>query len=420
MNPTTTVNLDRHGLKMNRCGRIAANLGIAFLSVVILLGALEAALVITKFNVPNTSRFIPRKGTTYIPNAYYRHTKEGFSEGRFNSHGFRDYERTYEKPQDVFRILVLGDSYIEAFQVQLEDSFTAQLETMLNAHASSTRFEVLSLGQSGFGTADEYVRYLNFGVAYNPDLVIVAFLTGNDFRNNSKILNRNSVGFYYTFDRNHKLVLDRSLVDAYENDLSSAKRLIEKLKTKSHLLSLISERFYLLRRQLLETRMAEAYGDEASAEDGRKNRLDLFSDLNIYRTDLPAPWKETVEITKEIILAFRKSVEEHGSRFLLVTLSNAEQVHPELGSELKKQYHVELDYEQPDGILEKFAIEHGVPFLKLMPALRDHHLKTGQYLHGFGSSRGGHWNQAGHRVAAEVTFQFIKDRHVVRLERKAS
>jgi hypothetical protein len=390
------------------------------LSVVILLGALEAALAIAKFNVPSNSRFIPRKGTTYIPNAYYRHTKEGFSQGRFNSHGFRDYERTYEKPQDVFRILVLGDSYIEALQVQLEDSFTAQLETKLNAHASSRRFEVLSLGQSGFGTGEEYVRYLNFGVAYNPDLVVVAFLTGNDFRNNSKFLSRDSVGFYYTFDRNRNLVLDRSLVDAYENNRSYLKRFLEILKANSHLMSLISERFYLFRRQLLETRMAEAYGDEASAEDGRKNRLDLFSDLNIYRTDLPAPWKETVEITKEIILAFKTSVEEHGSRFLLVGLSNAEQIHPEVGRELKNQYKVELDYEQPDRILEEFAIEHNVPFLKLMPALRDHHLKTGQYLHGFGSSRGGHWNQVGHRVAAELTFQFLKERHMVPLEGKAS
>ena len=41
-----------------------------------------------------------------------------------------------------------------------------------------------------------------------------------------------------------------------------------------------------------------------------------------------------------------------------------------------------VDYEQPDRILEEVAIENGVLFLKLMPAFRTHHLKTGQYLHG--------------------------------------
>jgi hypothetical protein len=127
------------------------------------------------------------------------------------------------------------------------------------------------------------------------------------------------------------------------------------------------------------------------------------------------PWKETFEITKEIIRTFKKSVEEHGSRFLLLGLSNAEQVHPEVGSKLQNQYNLDFDYEQPDRILEEFAKENGVLFLKLMPAFRAHHLKTGQFLHGFGASHGGHWNQAGHRLAAELTFQFLEE-HLVSLE----
>jgi hypothetical protein len=405
---------------MNRLKKLAINLGLVGLAVVITMGALEAALAITKFNTPSTIRIIPGKGTTYLPNAYYRHTKEGFSEGYFNSHGFRDYERTFEKPPGVFRILVLGDSYIEALQVQLEDSFPAQLERLLNARTSSARFEVLALGQSGFGTAQEYLRYLNFGIAYDPDLVILAFLTRNDFRDNSKFLSREGLGFYYVYDQDHHIMLDRSLADAYENTLSYPKRLFQWLKTKSHLLSLISERIYLFRRQISEARFAEAHADRDSAGDDKAKALDLFSDLNIYRRDPPLPWKETFEITKEIIRAFKKSVEEHGSRFLLLGLSNAEQVHPEVGSKLQNQHNLDLDYEQPDRILEEFAKENGVLFLKLMPAFRAHHLKTGQFLHGFGSSHGGHWNQAGHRLAAELTFQFLKERHLVSLESNGS
>jgi hypothetical protein len=314
----------------------------------------------------------------------------------------------------------LGDSYIEAFQVQLEDAFTAQLEKMLNANASSKRFEVLALGQMGFGTADEYVRYLNFGVDYDPDLVVVAFFTGNDFINNSKFLNREQVAFYYAFDNHHDLVLDRSLVDAYENNLSYPKRLFQDLKTKSHLLTLVSQRIYLFRRQLLEMGFGEAHGYVENAVEDKAKTLSLFSDLNIYRSDLPPPWKETVEITKEIILSFKRSVEEHGSRFLLLSLSNAEQVHPELGRELKNRYKLELDYDQPDRILDQFARANKVAYLKLMPAFRDYHLKTGQYLHGSATYHGGHWNQAGHRLAAELTLQFLKDQQMIPLDGDAS
>jgi hypothetical protein len=287
---------------MGRFKALAINIGLAVFAVIIILSALEAALAITKFNTTSISRFIPGKGTTYIPHAYYRHTKEGFSE---------------------------DDSTPTAFVI-----------------------------------------------------------TNGPMRSRSV-----SLGFL--------------------------KRFFEALKTRSHLLSLISERIYLLRRQFVEARLAEAHAGGESVGDKRSKSLDLFSDLNIYRNDLAPPWKEAIEITKEILLAFKKSVEEHGSRFLVLGLSNAEQIHTEVGSEKKNQYNVEFDCEQPDRILEEFANEHGVTFLKLLPAFRDYHIKTGDYLHGFGSSHEGHWNQAGHRLAAELLFQFLKEQHMVPLESKA-
>jgi hypothetical protein len=250
--------------------------------------------------------------------------------------------------------------------------------------------------------------------------VVVAFFTGNDFRNNSKFLNHEQVGFYYVFDDHHNLVLDRSVVDVYENNLSYPKRLFQELKTKSHLLTLISQRVYLFRRQLLEMRFREVHGYVKNAGEEKANSLDLFAELNIYRTDLPPPWKEAVEVTKEIILSFKKAVEKRGSRFLLLTLSNAEQVHPELGREWKNRYKVELDYDQPDRILDEFATRNNVVLLKLMPAFREHHLKTGQYLHGFESDHDGHWNQAGHRLAAELTFQFLLQHNMIPIEGETS
>jgi hypothetical protein len=161
--------------------------------------------------------------------------------------------------------------------------------------------------------------------------------------------------------------------------------------------------------------MAEAAEAEVRPGSAKKT-LGLFSDLNIYKTDLAPSWKEAIELTKEIILNFKKSVEKHGSRFLVVGLSNAEQVHPEVGSKLRNEYGIELDYDQPDRILEDFANEHGVPFLKLMPAFRFHHLKTGQYLHGFTSRHEGHWNREGHRLAAELIFQFLDQNNMVPLK----
>jgi hypothetical protein len=228
------------------------------------------------------------------------------------------------------------------------------------------------------------------------------------------LLNRESVGHYYAFDHNHHLVLDRSLVIAYEDSRTFLKQLYQSAKRYSHLLTLLSERLYLLNRQLEDKRVIQAYEDKEKEGDMRK-KLDLFSDLNIYRKDLPQPWKEAVEITKEVILLFKRSVEEHGSRFVLIGLSNAEQVHPDLGTEVKRQYDDEFDYEQPDRVLEDLSRENRIVFLKLMPAFREYHLRTGQGLHGFGSARTGHWNETGHRLAAELTFQFLREHQMIPL-----
>lgn len=397
---------------MIRLKSLIVNITVIFLAIFILGIILEGGLAVVQINQKSHVRLVPGKGVTYIPGAYYRHTKEGFSQGYFNSHGFRDYERTYEKPEGTFRILIFGDSYVEALQVSLEDSFPALLEEKLNAGSSTKNFEVIALGQSGFGTADAYMRYVNFGVKYSPDLVILAFLTGNDFRDNSKVLSRDALAYYFVFDDNGQLVLDSSGYEEYERGMISQVRgLFQSLKRNSYLLSLVSERIYLLMRQLEETPLKNPVTEMPEQKENRE--VDTFSDLNIYRSDVSKPWKEAFEITKNLILKFKDTVEGNGAKFVLITLSNAEQVHPRIGEKLNARYAVVFDYEQPDRMLEEFSNQKGITVLNLMPEFREYHLQTGKDLHGFGSSGVGHWNENGHRLAAEEILKFLQQQNFV-------
>lgn len=358
---------------MTRFKSVGVNIVVIFLAISILGIILEVGSAVIQINQKSHVRLVPGKGVTYIPGAYYRHTKEGFSQGYFNSHGFRDYERTYEKPKGTFRILIFGDSYVEALQVPLEDSFPALLEKKLNAGSSTKKVEVIALGQSGFGTADAYMRYVNFGVKYSPDLVILAFLTGNDFRDNSKVLSREALAYYFVLDDNGQLVLDSSGYEEYERGMISQVRgLFQSLKRNSYLLSLVSERVYLLMRQLEETRFENPLAGMPQEKENRQ--VDTFSDLNVYRSDASKPWKEAFDITKNLILKFKDTVEGNGAKFVLVTLSNAEQVHPRIREKLNARYAVAFDYEQPDRMLEEFAKQKGITLLQLMPEFREYHL----------------------------------------------
>ena len=390
--------------------RVLVNFGVLLLSLLVLMGALEILLAIIQINQKSIRRFVPGKGSTYIPGAYYRHTKEGFSEGYFNSHGFRDYERTYAKLDGTFRIMVLGDSYVEALQVPLESSFPALLEKQLNNGFSSVKFEVISMGQSGFGTADAYMRYLDFGRKYSPDLVILAFLTGNDIRNNSKMLNRKDLAFYFVFDNNGDLVLDRSMWEKYENSMTFPKQFFQYIKQNSYLFSLVSERIFLLSRQIRNNYFeGQLSGDMLEGE----KQLGQFSDLNIYLPDLRERWREAFDISKGLILKFKEQVEKDGAKFVLVTLSNGEQINPDRQQELNEMFPFPLDYEQPDRILEEFTRQNGVDLLQLMPVFQEYYHSTGKNLHGFRSPGRGHWNQNGHHLAAVEIYKFLKGEGLV-------
>jgi hypothetical protein len=96
-----------------------------------------------------------------------------------------------------------------------------------------------------------------------------------------------------------------------------------------------------------------------------------------------------------------------------VTLSNAEQLDPQAQADLRKKYGLSFDFEQPDRIIEEFAKKEDLIHLELMPMFREYHFLSGKNLHGFGSRESGHWNENGHRLAAEKIFDYLRENHFV-------
>jgi hypothetical protein len=104
----------------------------------------------------------------------------------YNALGFRGPEIPYDKPDDVYRILLLGDSYIEALQVAYEDTVYAQLGEMLKDRRTpdGKRFQVFGVGATGWGTLQAYLYYHHEGYKFQPDL-IVNFFVINDVADNN-------------------------------------------------------------------------------------------------------------------------------------------------------------------------------------------------------------------------------------------
>jgi hypothetical protein len=120
---------------------------------------------------------------------------EGFSylnKIHWNSQGFFDHDYALDKPQHVYRIVFIGDSYVEALQVSLAATFHKILEATLNQQAgskgrSSLKYQVIALGNSGAGQRENLEVLKKLATRYHPDMVVMT-LCSNDFCDDDPVL----------------------------------------------------------------------------------------------------------------------------------------------------------------------------------------------------------------------------------------
>jgi hypothetical protein len=91
-----------------------------------------------------------------------------------NSRGYRDEEHTIENPSRRLRILVLGDSLTFGDGVADHEIYPKLLSSMLGP-----RVEVISFARDGWSTADELSVFLNGGLEYQPEIVVVGVVSND-------------------------------------------------------------------------------------------------------------------------------------------------------------------------------------------------------------------------------------------------
>lgn len=119
------------------------------------------------------------------PNTDFWHTSpDGTWEFRINAQGFRDDDDySYAKPENTLRVMSLGDSNAQGYEVEQEASFSEVIERYLKQR--DIHAEVLNTGISGFGTAEQVAFFESEGVRYRPDIVVLGFFA-NDYEDSVK------------------------------------------------------------------------------------------------------------------------------------------------------------------------------------------------------------------------------------------
>jgi GDSL-like lipase/acylhydrolase family protein len=119
------------------------------------------------------------RGWRNIPNAHRRYVTPEFAVAMdYNAHAYRGPLIPYEKPAGTRRVLLLGDSYLEAYSVPLEDRIAEVAQRELPGT------QIIALGTGGYSTDQELLWLESEGLRYSPDLVVVLFCINDVWYNN--------------------------------------------------------------------------------------------------------------------------------------------------------------------------------------------------------------------------------------------
>ena len=363
------------------------NLLLVAASLVLALVVGEVVLRLLGISYPEINRLDPVLGWSPRPGLAGAYALEGRTHIRINDAGFRDEAHALAKPPGTLRVAVLGDSFTEGREVALEDTFWKVAERKLSDCVGAV--EVLGFGVNGYGTAQAAIALETRVWPYSPDVVMLAFFTGNDVANNSRALDGHP-------DRPYFVLRDGALVVDDGNLRSARFRTKKTWSDLKHALHNASRTLQVARQAYRRVRGGSAAGGDVLDQLGAGLGAELYREPT-------GPWREAWRVSEALIAHMRDAAAARDADFWLVTLTNPIQVYPDASvrDTRRRALGVEsLDY--PDRRLAEFAAVRGIPAITLVETLRHYAEANAARLHGSKSFAGGHWNARGHRVAGEV------------------
>jgi lysophospholipase L1-like esterase len=325
---------------------------------------------------------------------------EGKAWIQINARGFRDVDHELEKPEGVYRVVVLGDSYTAAQEVDFEAAFPRVAERHLNeGRDGQRRVEVVNLGCSGYGTADQLLVWRHEGRLYDADLVLLGFMTANDVTDNFPTLDPRARPYFQL--QNGELKLDNSFLESswYTSRTSASGRAFYWLLDYSRL------------AQLLNTARLRWKAASLAATAGDMPHEDVGVRVGVYSPPNDDDWRRAWQVTEALLAQLDREVRSSGADFAVVTLSNSSQVTPddERRDALLKRLNVDNLY-YPDERVAAFCAQQKIPCLMLAPQLLAIAQQSGKSLHGFGEALDhGHWNEEGHQAAGEMIADWVAE-----------
>jgi hypothetical protein len=397
---------------MRRLRAVLANAALALAASVLVLGVLEVAFRVLMRGRGGAEdgaadryvEFDERLGWRKKPGAHVLFRRNEYVVNvDINGLGQRDRERVYDRAPGSFRVLALGDSFLEGYTVPLESTVTQRLEAELAKPGCPV--EVLNTGTAGYSTDQEYLFYKDEGVRYEPN-VVALFFYYNDIEPTVEDNYYGRLKPRFVISADGGIALKRETLPppgpkktkaAAEEDAGAG--------LHSALWTWTVERLRRGQPGLYNRLAALGLWDPLEANRPR-------SDLGVYRREPPS-WAEPAwQQVAAIVGALKQEVEAHGARLVIVYIPNPMET-SERSRELTRLAYgmqdADWDVERVARRLGKVAARFSLPLVDLREPLRAAEGRaSGPYL-----VIDGHWNALGHDTAARAIAKRLREEKLV-------
>jgi hypothetical protein len=325
-----------------------------------------------------------------------------------NPQGLRDRRQSFEKPAGTFRVLFLGDSFVEAVQVQQAQGVAEQLEKALNQNASRP-VEVINGGVAAYGTGQEMLLLDEVGAKYQPDLVVLLFFVGNDVTNNNYRLelwgDKDSEKLalalkpYWDLNKDGTLRMIPGPPPAPRSGLSNT------MRRCCLLYNVIETGVFNKLNQNYPREQLEAIG-------GLRTPL-----TGLYDTQPDGDWEQAWKISEALLVQIRDRAAAMGAPLVVAGGPEWRALEPDAWREeisrgnpnsnrLKSgRLQITAPTDQLGGVLDGI----GVPYINLLPSFETAFQQNPRLYYEFDK----HWTAAGHAVAAQAIDQALRRMELV-------
>lgn len=351
-----------------------------------------------------------------------------------NSKGFRNSsEFAYTVPSRRFRILLLGDSYVDGMRTDQRHTVGYLLEQLLNSEACNDQTDGYEVMISAHGNpADAWYGFQEFGKRYHPQLVILGVTLGNDLTWNSfqKAEPDFGVGTPYTFRPATDARGNRVLVLSTGGDRrpwaptwfpeeaylpvpqGAFAQVLGKLADRP--LQRIESRFRRLAHDYFPRwtgYIVPAATDPTRNEKREVDTRDFNTSLGLFYTPTLADIEADYTGFFEVVRGLANAVDDQAEEFALVLFPTRLQVSNREWQRFHRYYFLDqskFDLTLPNRRIRDFCQGDSLPCLDLLDSFRRHY--EGGESHLYRAHGDMHFNENGQALAARELATFVRQR----------